>query len=191
MTNATARSCAVAFSIVAHAGGCGSDAAPTRVAVPVNSASASASQRANADTASADVGACVGQGGEAVKAGARNVLGTELRACPSKTTTGFYRDGFCSTGPDDTGVHVVCATVTDAFLQYSATQGNDLITPRGEFPGLRDGDGWCLCADRYRQAFDAGVAPSVVIEATDQAALRTMSMPELRANAAAVCRQPS
>ncbi len=123
-----------------------------------------------------------------MKRGARNVIGTALRACPSRSTTGFYRDGFCSTGADDTGVHVVCATVTDAFLAFSADQGNDLITPRGAFPGLRDGDGWCLCAARYREAFDAGVAPPVVVEATDEAALHTMTLPELRASAVEICR---
>jgi uncharacterized protein (DUF2237 family) len=135
-------------------------------------------------------GACVGRGGEAAKPGMRNVIGTELRACPSRSTTGFYRDGFCSTDADDAGVHVVCATVTDAFLRFSANHGNDLITPRGEFPGLRDGDAWCLCAARFREALDAGVAPPVVVEATDEAALRTMTSSELSASPVEICRAP-
>jgi len=120
----------------------------------------------------------------------RNVLGTALRACPSRSTTGFYRDGFCSTGADDAGVHVVCATVTDAFLRFSASHGNDLITPRGEFPGLRDGDAWCLCAARFREAFDASVAPPVILEATDRAALLTLTASELNASATKMCRTP-
>jgi len=136
----------------------------------------------------AGAGACVGRGGEAAKPGTRNVLGTELRSCPSRSTTGFYRDGFCSTGADDAGVHVVCATVTDAFLRFSAAHGNDLITPRGEFPGLRDGDAWCLCAARFREAFDAGIAPPVILEATDRAALGTLTRSELSASAIEMCR---
>jgi len=134
--------------------------------------------------------ACVGRGGELPKLGMRNVLGTALRSCPSRSTTGFYRDGFCSTGADDAGVHVVCATVTDAVLRFSAAHGNDLITPRGEFPGLRDGDAWCLCAARFREALDAGVAPPVVVEATDEAALRTISSTELGAHSIEMCREP-
>ena len=120
----------------------------------------------------------------------RNVLGTALRPCPSRTTTGFYRNGFCSTGADDAGVHVVCATVTDAFLRFSAAHGNDLITPRGEFPGLRDGDAWCLCAARFREALDGGVALPVIVEATDEAALRLMKPAELGVRSPEMCREP-
>ena len=118
----------------------------------------------------------------------RNVIGTVLRSCPSRSPTGFHRDGFCTTGADDAGIHVVCAAVTDAFLRFSAAHGNDLITPRGEFPGLRDGDAWCLCAARFREALDAGVAPPVLVEATDEAALRTMTYGELSARSTAICR---
>lgn len=165
------------------ASGCRSDPAATRTVEPVTRAPSPAepvlprAQRLEG----ASAGACVGHGGEAAKPGMRNVLGTELRSCPARTATGFYRDGFCSTGADDVGVHVVCATVTEAFLQFSTSRGNDLITPRGAFPGLRDGDAWCLCAARFREALDAGVAPPVIVEATDAAALRTMTLGELSA----------
>ena len=115
----------------------------------------------------------------APKPGNRSVLGAPLQPCPSAHQTGFYRDGFCNTGADDAGVHVVCARVTDDFLAYSRSQGNDLVTARGGFPGLRSGDGWCLCARRWREAFDAGVAPPVVLEASHEAALQVASMKQL------------
>ncbi len=159
---------ALVWTCAALAAGCRPEPVPTREAPETN--------------------ACVGRGGEVAKPGMRNVLGTALQPCPARTATGFYRDGFCSTGPEDTGVHVVCATVTDAFLTFSAAQGNDLITPRGAFPGLRAGDAWCLCAARYREALDAGVAPPVIAEATDEAALRTMTSRELSAHAQTLCR---
>ena len=171
----------IAVAGAALALACRSDPAPSRPAEPVTLAGPGAVEPAGP-------GACVGNGGEVAKAGMRNVAGTALRACPSRSATGFHRDGFCSTGADDAGVHVVCATVTDAFLQFSAAHGNDLITPRGEFPGLRDGDAWCLCAARYREALDAGVAPPVVVEATDEAALRTMTSSELSAGSREICR---
>lgn len=122
---------------------------------------------------------CLGNAGAPADAGHRNVLGAPLQRCPSAHETGFYRDGFCNTGADDAGVHVVCARVTDDFLKFSRAQGNDLITPRGGFPGLKAGDGWCLCAGRWREAFDAGVAPPVVLEATDEAALKVASIKQL------------
>ena len=177
---------AVALASALIVSACHSDPAATRTAAtrtaePVARAS-------GGSPPSGGVSACIGHGGEAAKSGARNVLGTELRSCPSRSATGFHRDGFCSTGPDDAGVHVVCATVTDAFLQFSAAHGNDLITPRGEFPGLRDGDAWCLCAARFREALDAGVAPPVVVEATDEVALRTMTAGELNAGSLEMCR---
>lgn len=109
-----------------------------------------------------------------------NVLGGPLQACPSRHSTGFYRDGYCNTGADDRGVHVVCARVTDAFLAFSRSQGNDLVTPRGGFAGLQDGDGWCLCASRWQEAYEAGVAPPVVLEATHEAALRTSQLDSLQ-----------
>jgi len=122
---------------------------------------------------------CLGNAGAPADSGGRNVLGGPLQRCPSAHQTGFYRDGFCNTGADDAGVHVVCARVTDDFLTYSRSQGNDLVTPRGGFPGLKAGDGWCLCAGRWREAFDVGVAPPVVLEATHEAALRVASVTQL------------
>ncbi len=104
---------------------------------------------------------------------ATNMLGTELAVCSTAPLTGYYRDGCCSTGGDDAGVHVVCAQVTAEFLAFSTREGNDLSTPRPEFrfPGLQPGDRWCLCASRWQDAYDAGVAPPVVLAATDVRAL--------------------
>jgi len=101
----------------------------------------------------------------------RNVAGEPLAPCGATLHTGFYRDGRCTTGPDDHGVHVVCAEVTEAFLSFTAGRGNDLSTPRGGFPGLRAGDPWCLCASRWAEALEAGVAPPVVLAATHERAL--------------------
>lgn len=104
---------------------------------------------------------------------ARNVLGGALAPCSRQPLTGFYRDGCCNTGPHDVGRHVVCAQVTAEFLAFSRSRGNDLITPRPEynFPGLKPGDRWCLCALRWLEAYDAGVAPPVILAATHEAAL--------------------
>lgn len=101
---------------------------------------------------------------------ARNVLGGELATCSGAPVTGFYRNGCCETGPDDTGLHTVCAVMTAEFLRFSLSVGNDLSTPRPEFdfPGLRPGDRWCLCAPRWKDALDAGVAPPVVLAATHE-----------------------
>lgn len=110
------------------------------------------------------------------------MLGSALERCPSPHRTGFYRNGYCSTGPEDTGVHVVCARVTESFLSYSKTQGNDLVTPRGGFPGLAEGDAWCLCAARWSEAEAAGVAPPVLLEATDESALRHVARTALEAH---------
>jgi len=105
--------------------------------------------------------------------GARNVLGGELESCSLDPVTGFYRNGCCETGPEDVGQHTVCAVMTEAFLAFSMAVGNDLSTPRPEygFPGLRAGDRWCLCAPRWKEAFDAGAAPQVVLEATHEEVL--------------------
>jgi uncharacterized protein (DUF2237 family) len=105
---------------------------------------------------------------------AKNVLGQPLACCCTNPVTGFYRDGFCQTGPDDRGVHVVCAQVTAEFLEYTRQQGNDLSTPMPMygFPGLKPGDRWCLCASRWKEALDAGCAPSINLHATHEAALR-------------------
>ncbi|MFM7537348.1 MAG: DUF2237 family protein [Acidimicrobiales bacterium] len=115
-----------------------------------------------------------------------NVLGTELEPCGLEPRTGFFRDGCCRTGPDDDGVHVVCAVVTAEFLAFSREQGNDLITPAPQwgFPGLRPGDRWCLCASRWAEALEAGVAPPVVLEATHVRALDWVSLDDLRRHAA-------
>ncbi|MFT5998007.1 MAG: hypothetical protein ACI81P_000452 [Neolewinella sp.] len=103
----------------------------------------------------------------------KNVLGTPLISCCTDPMTGFYRDGVCNTGPTDTGRHMVCAIVTAEFLTFSLSRGNDLSTPRPEyqFPGLRPGDGWCLCALRWKEAWDAGIVVPVKLEATHQKAL--------------------
>lgn len=97
--------------------------------------------------------------------------------------TGVYRDGRCATGPDDHGVHVVCAKITDEFLRFTAARGNDLVTPARGFPGLHAGDRWCLCAARWAEAEAAGVAPPVILEATDSAGLRTLTRRALEAHA--------
>ena len=95
---------------------------------------------------------------------------------------GFYRDGFCNTGPDDPGVHAVAATMTREFLDYSKFKGNDLITPveGGHFPGLKPGDKWCLCAARWKEAYDAGVAPKVILESTHERALEFTTIEALQ-----------
>ena len=110
-----------------------------------------------------------------------NVLGSELQPCCSQHKTGFFRDGFCRTDEEDRGRHVICAQVTKEFLDFSVSQGNDLITPRPEFrfPGLQPGDFWCLCALRWKEAFDAGVAPRVDLTACDQSALEIIPLENL------------
>ena len=112
----------------------------------------------------------------------KNVLGGELKSCCKKPLTGFYRDGFCRTGADDRGSHTICVRVTDAFLAFSKSRGNDLSTPRPEFefPGLKDGDQWCLVALRWQEAFEAGSAPDVILEATNEAALQFVTLEDLR-----------
>ena len=117
---------------------------------------------------------------------ALNVLGTGLVPCSYDPLTGFFRDGCCNTNADDEGTHVVCARVTQEFLDFSLDMGNDLMTPRLEFrfAGLKPGDRWCLCATRWKEAFDAGVAPAVVLESTHAKALDYLSLEQLRAHAA-------
>ena len=108
----------------------------------------------------------------------RNVLGGALRACGAGV--GYYRDGFCRTDASDRGVHVVAAVVDERFLSFTASRGNDLSTPRGaSFPGLRDGDRWCLCALRWKEALEAGVAPRVDLAATNIAALKYVRLEDL------------
>lgn len=115
-----------------------------------------------------------------------NVLGGELEPCSFDPVTGFYRDGFCRTEGADPGFHVVCAIMTEEFLEFSVRVGNDLVTPRPElgFPGLRPGDRWCVVAARWQQALEAGVAPPVVLEATHASALEFCSLADLEAHAA-------
>ncbi|QSI77962.1 MULTISPECIES: DUF2237 family protein [Niveibacterium] len=115
----------------------------------------------------------------------RNVLGGPLQACSYDPLTGFFRTGCCETGPDDLGRHVVCARVTAEFLAFSAERGNNLSQPRPElrFRGLKPGDRWCLCALRWKEALDAGVAPPVVLEATHESVLRVVSLLDLTRHA--------
>ena len=103
-----------------------------------------------------------------------NVVGSRLTPCStgSEKTTGYYRNGYCSTGPTDTGTHVVCARMDDTFLAFTKSKGNDLITPSDSFPGLVAGDKWCLCALRWREAYDAGKAPKIFPESTSDAVLQ-------------------
>lgn len=104
---------------------------------------------------------------------AKNVYGEPLASCCTDPMTGFYRDGFCNTGKADVGTHVMCAVVSEEFLSFTAARGNDLSTPRPEyqFPGLKPGDGWCLCALRWREAHEAGKAPKLRLHATHEKAL--------------------
>ena len=116
---------------------------------------------------------------------AKNVLGGELEPCNFDPVTGFYRDGCCNTGADDAGAHVVCARVTAEFLEFSQGAGNDLSTPQFGFAGLQPGDQWCLCAARWQEAFEAGMAPEVVLEATHMRALEWVNLDDLRRHAVA------
>lgn len=123
----------------------------------------------------------------------RNVLGTALRPCCAASgegpdegpVTGFYRDGYCRTGQEDLGLHVVCAEVTESFLRFTTSRGNDLSTPVPEFgfPGLKPGDRWCLCVQRWQEAYEAGCAPPVVLEATHVLALEFVDLEALKAHA--------
>ena len=116
---------------------------------------------------------------------ARNVLGGLLQVCSVSPMTGFVRDGVCHTGPHDIGSHTVCAQMTEAFLDYSLQRGNDLVTPVPEydFPGLKPGDRWCVCAARWLEAAEDGVAPPVVLDATHERALRKVSLADLQYHA--------
>ena len=113
---------------------------------------------------------------------ALNVLGTPLEACSLDPMTGYYRNGCCDTGSEDKGVHIVCAIMTAEFLAFSRERGNDLTMPLEmfDFPGLKPGDRWCLCADRWREAKDAGCAPDIVLEATHARMLEWATLDELR-----------
>ncbi|MBV6633967.1 MAG: DUF2237 domain-containing protein [Alphaproteobacteria bacterium] len=116
---------------------------------------------------------------------ALNVLGEPLGECSTDPMTGFFRDGCCNTGPMDHGVHTVCAVMTEDFLDFTRAVGNDLSTPRPEFafPGLRPGDRWCLCAARWLQAHEAGMAPKVHLAATHAKTLEIVPLDALKAHA--------
>jgi uncharacterized protein (DUF2237 family) len=112
---------------------------------------------------------------------AKNIFGEELMTCSENPLTGYFRDGCCRTDEHDLGSHTVCAVVTEDFLQFSLMRGNDLITPRPEyrFPGLKPGDRWCLCASRWLEAYNFGVAPMVILEATHEKTLEFVPLQEL------------
>ena len=116
---------------------------------------------------------------------AKNVLGTDLQPCSKDPVTGWFRDGCCNTGKGDEGLHLVCVRVTAEFLQYSKAAGNDLSTPRPEFdfPGLKAGQRWCLCAARWVEAYRAGKAPKVSLNSTNQAALEIVPLDLLKQHA--------
>lgn len=115
----------------------------------------------------------------------RNVLGGPLRACAFDPLTGYFRDGCCRPHPDDVGRHLVCARMTDVFLEFSLSRGNDLLTPRPEwrFPGLKPGQRWCVSAIRWLEALEAGCAPPVVLESTHENTLDVVSLAVLQAHA--------
>ncbi|MDZ7720449.1 MAG: DUF2237 domain-containing protein [Balneolaceae bacterium] len=108
----------------------------------------------------------------------RNVFGEPIKTCSNEPMTGFYRNGCCDSGDEDHGDHMVCAIMTTEFLKFSKSKGNDLSTPipQYNFPGLKPGDRWCLCAPRWKEAYDAGMAPDVVLEATNELVLNVVSM---------------
>jgi uncharacterized protein (DUF2237 family) len=116
---------------------------------------------------------------------ARNVLGGPLAVCCEAPATGFFRDGYCHTGPQDVGSHTVCVKVSAEFLEFSLQHGNDLSTPHPEyrFPGLQPGDRWCLCAARWREAFEAGAAPRVYLTATHEKSLEFVTLEQLASHA--------
>jgi|TARA_B100000131_G_C17951571_1_gene546671 hypothetical protein len=114
--------------------------------------------------------------------GEKNILGTELVSCSNSPMTGFHRDGFCKAFSSDPGQHTVCAQLTNKFLIFSKELGNDLITPRPEFdfPGLKEGDRWCLCADRWIQAHELNLAPDIILEATHISFLEKITFNEIK-----------
>jgi uncharacterized protein len=116
---------------------------------------------------------------------ARNVLGGPLAPCCETPATGFFRDGYCHTGPQDIGSHTVCARMSREFLEYSLQRGNDLVSPQPgfDFPGLRAGDRWCICVDRWREALEAGVAPPVILASTHEKALAVVTLEQLTRHA--------
>lgn len=116
---------------------------------------------------------------------AKNVLGTYLEDCSTNPITGFFRDGCCNTGPEDVGLHTLCAEMTDEFLAFSKERGNDLSTPNPmfQFPGLKAGDRWCLCVLRWKEAYEAGMAPKVNLNATHMSVLEFVDLEQLQEHA--------
>ena len=121
-----------------------------------------------------------------------NVLGEPLKDCGRDPLTGFFRNGCCDTSEEDFGMHTVCARMTSTFLEFSKSQGNDLSTPRPEFgfDGLQPGDRWCLCAARWQEAYEAGMAPEVFLESTHQATLKVVELDNLQKHAVDVNYSP-
>ncbi|MHA3977668.1 DUF2237 family protein [Halovulum sp. GXIMD14794] len=121
------------------------------------------------------------------RAASLNVLGGPLTECSAAPLTGFWRDGCCNTGAEDRGMHTVCAVMTEGFLEFSRSRGNDLSTPvpGAGFPGLKPGDRWCLCAGRWAEALAADMAPPVILEATHAATLKVVLLEELKRHAVA------
>ena len=119
----------------------------------------------------------------------KNVYGEPLQVCSTSPRTGFTRNGSCETGPEDIGSHTVCVQVTQAFLEFSKSQGNDLMTPVPAFgfPGLKSGDRWCVCAARWREAYEADCAPKVVMQATHEKATEIVAIQALRQHAIDLC----
>ncbi len=116
----------------------------------------------------------------------KNIFGEELKECSTDPMTGFFRDGCCRAAVEDVGLHLVCAEMTEEFLEFSKSRGNDLITPRPEFgfEGLRPGDRWCLCALRWKEALDGGVAPPVFLQSTHESVLKIIDLSDLKKYAA-------
>ena len=114
-----------------------------------------------------------------------NIFDEPIEECCSNPITGYFRDGFCHTDTHDRGLHIICSFITDDFLSFSKARGNDLSTPRPEFnfPGLKAGDRWCLCASRWLESADAGSAPAVILEATNEKALDVIEISDLKYHA--------
>jgi len=174
------------LSIALLVAGCGGTDSAARTEPEPVAASEAMCEAGGEASAEGEASACIGlptdEGGPP---GAENILGEPLASCSTDPVTGFRRTGACETGPSDRGVHVVCAEMTQAFLEYSKSRGNDLITPLPAygFPGLEPGDKWCLCASRWQEAVDAEVAPPVDLAATNARALDFMGAHVLRAHA--------
>jgi len=110
----------------------------------------------------------------------KNIVGNKLKKCQSNSKTGWHRDNYCSYNKQDGGRHIVCASVTKDFLQFTYSKGNDLITPRGDFPGLVPGDRWCLCVHRWIESYKAGVAPPIYLESSDIEVLKYVDIEILK-----------